>query len=386
MRYTRQAVQNVQFCVLIGILGVISSTLSSTADHMAGAFHQPGSAVGTYISVFFLGCLVSVPFGGILADWKGKRRIVLIAAGLLCIGMFMVFLSVRALPVYIGLFFIGVGFGPCESLSSAYLADENPGRATRWLNISQVGFCIGAIAAPLWAAWYFRQSDSSFQRLFAAIGSAVVLLVVSLLLSGRRSLTPVKTSAFQGNIFSVLRDRRMLLLAVMIFLYLGIESVVPAYTKQLFLSAGNSEAMSSIMISVFWGSMIISRFIGIFLDGKEIPSIKILLLVLIAAVAIVLAARQTWMRAIGVLLLGFGCGPIWPMLVSLAARISPDRSGAACSIMMLFSTAGATMFPTLIGTWVGNVRITFILCALLALLCLPFAAAARNSHVRQLQP
>jgi hypothetical protein len=52
----------------------------------------------------------------------------------------------------------------------------------------------------------------------------------------------------------------------------------------------------------------------------------------------------------------------------LASRAFPERSGATFAVMMLFTTAGNTLFPLLIGNWVANPQITMILCGALAVL------------------
>ena len=79
-------------------------------------------------------------------------------------------------------------------------------------------------------------------------------------------------------------------------------------------------------------------------------------------------ARSSALRVAGVALLGFGCGPVWPMLVTLAVRQFPLRSGAAVGMMMLSSMAGITLFPFLIGTLPANLTVTFLCCAGLTVL------------------
>ncbi|MEI8200453.1 MAG: MFS transporter [Eubacteriales bacterium] len=62
----------------------------------------------------------------------------------------------------------------------------------------------------------------------------------------------------------------------------------------------------------------------------------------------------------------FGCGPVWPMLLVLAAKVFPDRSGSAYAVMMVFSTAGYMIFPFFMGSLVNNLNITLIGCGILS--------------------
>ena len=80
----------------------------------------------------------------------------------------------------------------------------------------------------------------------------------------------------------------------------------------------------------------------------------------------------------GVAIYGFGCGPVWPMLFVLAARVFPNRSGASYAVMMLFSQAGNSLSPAVIGAGVNNVEATFAICAALALVVAAGGFAARR--------
>ncbi len=65
------------------------------------------------------------------------------------------------------------------------------------------------------------------------------------------------------------------------------------------------------------------------------------------------------------------------MLVVLAARMFPERSGSAIGMMMVSCMLSFAIFPTLIGTLPGNLTVTFILCAILAALVYLVATRVR---------
>jgi MFS family permease len=97
----------------------------------------------------------------------------------------------------------------------------------------------------------------------------------------------------------------------------------------------------------------------------------------IAGVLVTLLAPNSALRIAGVVIFGFGCGPVWTMIFVLASRVFPDRSGAACGVTMLFSTAGGAVFPSLIGAWVGDARTTLLLCVAIAALVVAVASPRR---------
>ena len=61
-----------------------------------------------------------------LSDSIGKRRVVLFGGAMLTLGVALVATAGSVPLMMVGLFLAGMGFGPCESIGSALLTDENP--------------------------------------------------------------------------------------------------------------------------------------------------------------------------------------------------------------------------------------------------------------------
>ncbi len=376
----KQIKQNILFSTLIGLMGMVVNVFHTVADRMALSLGRQAAAAGLFISVYALGSLASVMLTSGLADRIGKRRVI---AGGLCVmatGFAVISAAGTFIPLLIGLFLFGFGFAPSEGMSSAVLGDENPLDAARWMNVSQAGFGVGAIIGPLLAvAWL--SSGRSYHGLFIILGALSLAFFAWVVLSGKGRMAPGKSAAKHSlNMFQLLKEKQLVLLALMMFFYLGYESVAPAYIKQLFLASGESESLAAGMISLFWGIMIVGRLLGALFSGKEIRSIQGYTAFALLGILLLVFAKGTSLRVLGVALLGFGCGPVWPMLVTLTARMFPQRSGAAIGMMMLSSMAGITVFPFLIGTLPGNLTATFYFCALLTVLVLAVSTRAHEGQ------
>lgn len=358
--------RNLLLCTLIGWLGVYASLLSTVSDRLALQFSLAGTDAGLFISAHALGMLVSVLLSGAVADSIGKRRIVLAGCALMVAGLLTTYFAASLPAVLVGLFLTGMGFSPGEAISSALLTDENPDHATRWMNISQVFFGVGAILSPLAVMWYLA-SGRRFGGLLM-ICAALIAATGALILMAGGEMGSKSADRTRLNMFSVLKNRRVLLCAVMVFIYLGAESVAVAYLKQLFLLHGEGSRLADLSISLFWLSMILLRLVGTRMDGKEMISLRWLTLMMPLGAVVALLAPGPGLRLAGTALYGAGCGAVWPMLFVLASRALPLRSGAVFAVMMLFTTAGNSLFPMLIGKWVANPEITILLCAVLALL------------------
>lgn len=368
--------QNILFCILITMLGIIANVLNTVVDRIALSFGQQAVMAGLYISVFATGSLISVTLSSALADVIGKRTVILAALSFMLLGILLLGLTEGFALTLVSLFFIGFGFGPSEAMSSALLNDENPLQASRWMNISQAGFSLGSILAPILTMAYLSLGRS-FREVFLICGFVFALIFIRILQTAKgRIIWPKGNASMPLHMFTVLKSRRFRLYALMIFCYLGYESVAPPYIKQLFLQTGQRESLAAFMISLFWISMIVSRLMGTLLANRELPAIKIFTFFVIVGILLLVFARSTSLRVAGVILFGFGCGPVWPMLLVLAVREFPQRSGSAIGVMMICSTAGISIFPFLIGTLASNLTVTFSLCAVLGLLVLATAFKA----------
>lgn len=368
--------QNILFCILITMLGIIANVLNTVVDRIALSFGQQAVMAGLYISVYATGSLISVTLSSALADVIGKRSVIVAALSFMLLGILLLVLREGFALTLVSLFFIGFGFGPSEAMSSALLNDENPLQASRWMNISQAGFSLGSILAPILTMAYLSMGRP-FHEVFLICGIAFALIFIRILQKSKgRIIWPKGNINMPLHMFTVLKSRKFRLYALMIFCYLGYESVAPPYIKQLFIQADQPENLAAFMISLFWTSMIVSRLMGTLLANKELPAIKVFTSIVIVGILLLVFARTTALRVAGVILFGFGCGPVWPMLLVLAVREFPQRSGSAIGVMMICSTTGISVFPFLIGTLVNNLTVTFSLCAVLGLLVLATAFKA----------
>lgn len=380
---SRQKTQNWLYCTLVGVLGLYSSTYSAVVDRITVRFGMDARMIGILLSVYAAGSLSSVLVSGMLSDSMGKRRVVLISAALMIVGIMTAATAGSVFLLLVGLFLTGMGFGPTESSGSALLTDENPSGATKWMNISQIFFGVGAVVAPIAAAWYISQPGRTYANALYICAALVFLCWLFMGMTSKGRLAKPKVVKRELNLFSVLKNKEFLLYALMVFLYLCYECVAPPYFKQLFLRRGASEQTANLSISLFWAAMIVFRLIGVFMDGKELFCIRWFTPLILAGVAVVLLSKNDVGRMIGVVLFGFGCGPVWPMLYVLAARVFPDRSGAAYAMMMLFTMAGNSLSPAVLGAWVNNVEVTIFLCAVLAIIVIVCAWYATIKYSRK---
>ncbi len=362
-----QTAHNLLLTALMTLMGLVANVLHTVADRLAMFTGRPATSAGFMVSVYAAGSLVSVLLSSGLSDRVGKRRMMNVFLGIMCVGFALIATAKAEAALFIGLFLFGFGFAPAEAMISAVVGDENPGKTGAWMNVIQAGFGLGAIIGPLVSAWWLT-GGNGFPGLF--VGSLVITLafIAVMTVAGRGRMRPPKGAPRQSlNMFGLLKDRRMTLLVLTIFLYLGYEGLSPAYIKQHFLALKQGEGFASAMISVFWGVMIIGRLLGALRSGHELRSIRFYAGLSAVGAGLLAISKTPWLSVFAAALLGFGCGPTWPMLMSLATGLFPGRTGSAVGLMMLGTMCGMSLFPWLIGTLPGNLAVTFGCCVVLAL-------------------
>ncbi len=356
-----QTKQNLFFCLLMSFLGLVYNVLHTLADKVALGIGLQAEEAGIFISIFAAGSLLSLLLSSSWADRVGKRQVIAMALLMMVAGFVLLYLPIGRYLVFLGVFLFGFGFAPAEALSSAVLGDENGQEGSRWMNIAHAGFGVGSILGPaLVVGWLLM--NLGYQSLFLVLGIVSLLLFLYLKSSQRKLEKPPVSPHTSLNLFELLKSRQFTYLALGMLLYMGFETVAPVYIKQLFLQKGESEALSSLMISLFWGLIILGRLVGAALSGREVLSVRAFTAVALLGLVLLVISKSLWLLMLAVVLYGFGCGPTWPTLVGLATRLYPERSGAAVGLMMVFSMSGMLIFPSLIGTLPGDPIITFFIC------------------------
>ncbi len=104
-----------------------------------------------------------------------------------------------------------------------------------------------APSSPLAVMWYLS-TGRHFGGLLLVVAGLVALTGLMILLAGGEmgARSPEKTRL---NMFSVLKARTVLICCLMVFIYLGCESVALAYMKQLFLLHGEGSNLADLSVS-----------------------------------------------------------------------------------------------------------------------------------------
>ncbi len=165
-------------CMVLLVVGYCSSVFTQTADAVVRTFHTTDAALGVSLAVTRVGSLVAI-VGAVLADRVGRRRIVLVGVGGLCVTT----LACAAAPgfaVLTGLQLAVRGFATLAgTVGFMVVVEEAPEKARAYLLGFALlagggGYGLGAALLPL------LDVDAGFWRVSFALGGLGLFLLPGL--------------------------------------------------------------------------------------------------------------------------------------------------------------------------------------------------------------
>ena len=267
---------------------------------------------------------------------------------------------------------VGVGFatGLIESVLNAYLAGLP--RAATLLNRLHAFFGVGALLGPLLGAGMLRVTTWPIVVLTLA-GVAVPLLVAVRLtypaepgIAAARGPSaepaPVPGVGGAGLLRAALSRPAILLAATMLTLYVGLELGVGNWAYGYLVEARDlSDLQAGYAVSGYWLGLTLGRFlISPAAARRGITPVGTTYLCLggISAMALVTwAAPYAAVAAVGLALLGFFLGPIFPTTMAVLPQLTSARLvPAAVGVVNAGSVVGGAALPWatgLVGEEVG---------------------------------
>lgn len=334
------------------MLGVYVTIYQYTILTVAQSFAVDAAVMGLMIGMQYLGMSVPPLFIGALGGKYGKKKLLLASYSLMILGALLVGLTHNIVAFFISVFIIGAGFSVTEATTSAVLADEFPETSRMHLNFSQVGFSIGALSGPLIAEALIGRGVY-YMHLYLLCG-ALFLLLGLLFVFTKHHNDRGAAAVLHANPLKLLRSRVFLFLALGICVYVGLETIIANYADSYYELVLGKPAFSAIALSLFWGAMMPSRLIAgiIKTDVKKI-FLSLSSVLFVSVIAAMLVPNLT-MKLVCFTLAGFCCGPLWPLMMDVAAQRSKGSSGLAIGVMMAFSGLGGAILPFATGPVVNG--------------------------------
>ena len=366
----------------IGMLGVYISVYQYTVLSAAQYFKLSITMMGVLIALQHVGISLSPLLLGGLCDKIGKKRLILIMMTVLVLGMALAGITHMFAVFLVAILAIGAGFAVTEGTMSAVLADEFFEDFSKHINFSQVAFSVGALCGPL-AAQALINHGVYFKDLYFYIGAVFLVMMLLFALTKHQYDKghghPEHENISVGKLF---KSTVLVLLAMSIFLYVGAENTIANFADSYFELSQGAPQLSALALSLFWGAMIPSRFLSgiINIDPKK-KFIGLSALIFISVIGAMLVSNHT-VKIVFFALSGFGCGPLWPMIMDTTAKNQSASNGQSLNMMMAFSGLGGALVPLIASVVVDNTvqASAYFITAMVVLVMIVFYISANKKN------
>ena len=187
-------------------------------------------------------------------------------------------------------------------------------------------------------------------------GVSIVIVLVFLLVFKKYQYPDYKVSEkIEGTItVMLLKQKNFIVLCLSMIMYVGVEEGLAFWITSYVKEWTSVAYYPSIVLSLFWGSMIIGRYI-VSRFSSRLNEIIIASMVFSSIFLLVSVLSNNFtVSIIAFFLTGFGFSGIWPMIMALAKTYFPKYTGTAFGIMMACCAVGGLTVPFIMG-YIGEV-------------------------------
>ena len=329
--------------------------------------------------VFFTGyALFAVPSGK-LVEWLGYKRTMVVGLTTMAAGSLLMLPAASAASFHMFLgaeLVLAAGITALQVAANPYVSILGPPEtASSRLNLTQAFNSLRATTAPYFgslvilsavplAAQAVRGLSPAARRAYQMheaatvkmpyLGVAITLILLAMVIgffklpeiATEEDLLEVKDPNAAG--FARLFQHRHLILGVIgVFLYVGAEVAVGSFLVKYFYEpeiANMSDQSAGKLVTIYWGGMMVGRFIGAWLLQKIRPG-PLLAIVASGALALVaISMLTTGYLAVGsILLVGLFNSIMFPTIFTLAIAGLGPLMGEGSGLLIMAIVGGAAI-------------------------------------------
>jgi FHS family glucose/mannose:H+ symporter-like MFS transporter len=322
-------------------VGAVVASYGPSIPHVVVRFGVSSTAGGLIVAAHFSGSLVGMAIFGLApVRWPVHRRLVL-SATVFSVGA----LAAAAAPSWpillVALVLLGFGAGGLVVLINLTFATRFGRRSPAMLVLVNASYGVGSILGPALVG-----VARGYSPLFVGAGIAGVVCILPL------SRTPaIAAPPPQSSIESARARGLIAWFALLLLVYVGIESGVGTWEATDLVSAGDSAQFAAAATSLYWAAFTLGRVAAApFAMRLSPPQLLIASLGMITLTLGLVAAHVYPPLTFAVV--GLFAGPIFPVVLSWLASVVPNAKNAI-TYAILGTVCGYTVFPAALGGLIG---------------------------------
>jgi Major Facilitator Superfamily. len=339
---------NISFSLLLLSIGIYASIFQSTVSNIAKSYHVSSVYMGSFITLYFIGCLVGAVILGELADRMEKKRVIILSILIMVSGIFIIYLIKNLLATNIGVFVVGVGINGIDCVVIGALSDVNKGKEVKYMNMAHALYCLGTIIGPLLVMAFVRFDNWRVMYFPVAI-LFLILMVYIASLNYSNDIGSHKNEKESIISLELIKKPSCILLSFSMFLYVGVETGTTYWMGTYINSVFRNEKTGMALLSLFWGGMMVGRYMaGRFHRMEDKVLFWGLVLSIVFSSALQFSNHIIFV-SICITMTGVCLAPVFCAIVTKATRRYPEVSGSATGVVVTLGSLGGVSIPFLMG-------------------------------------
>jgi len=339
-------------------LAVCFIILGSVSTELMSRLGIDGNQFGTLVAIFSFTCMIVQLLVGPLVDKWGHKPLAI--AGLLTASASIFLLGFAATyPIAaLATILLGIGAICCNTVGNTLLPvvlfeGKDPARASNF-GCGFVG--LGFVLVPLLISTFMGSLGLSYTTSVSIIGAGVLVFAVFAMTA---TYPQVSTGFSLARAVSLLRNPVVLLAAMALICYIGLEWTMNNWTKPLMLevfqSHGNANAArnAGLVLALFGLAMGIGRFGTSAIRNVSALGTRIIAaaaLVAIVALLMIAKTQSPGLAVLAILVIGLAYAPMFPTIVGVTFdRFDASVYGSVFGIIFSIGLVGSMVLPKAIG-------------------------------------
>jgi FHS family glucose/mannose:H+ symporter-like MFS transporter len=332
------------------VFGFSDNLKGPTLPALLADLHINYALGGTILFGTYVGFIIASLTTGLLADWAGKKAVILVAGLSLALGVggYSSFSSPLLLTLSMG--FLGFGLGGLELGANAIIVEVHHANKGRYLNLMSVFHGMGSMVAPLIAGWLLT-AGISWRSVYRWDYVLIVVMVVYFIFlrypksaqteSERLDFKKIGKTAFRGPILWL-----YVAIAVYVATELGISSWIVTFLQN---ARGQNVEQSTQALALYFGVIMLGRFVGSFIVDRVGHLRSILFAALGASAMIAIGLFGPSGLAICLPLSGFFLSIIFPTITAAVSDLHRENTSTILGLLFTFAGVGGMIGPWLVG-------------------------------------
>ena len=294
--------------------------------------------------------ILSVP-AGVLQDKYGKKNMLMIGMVIQAVGLGLPFVNYSFAMMFASFILLGIGNTIIQVSANPLLQDVSPAqKLASYMSTSQFVKAIISFSGPLIAA-FVASRFGDWRLVLAIYGITSLLGALWLLLTPIVESKPDRKPATFASCFGLLKNRFVALMALSIFLIVGVEVATNTNISNILIAKYGITMEKAVWgISAFFAGETVSRLIGAIILNWIKPRVFLLLTALTSLLGVVgvFISPVFTVALVSIFIIGLGAGNMFPIIFSLSLEKMPDRANEISGLLIM-AVSGGAVIPLVMG-------------------------------------